>query len=740
MSKTIDKKIFYSKFKEEAREHIEKLNSGLLALEANPDDFEVLDEILREAHTLKGAAGIVELADISKIVHKIEDVFISIKEKKLKLNDKMLRVLFFGLDSVLLLVETQSEEQESGVDIQKVCESLEQIYVLEKAGGKKKAAEKSTLTIVPKTFKKTDETIKVDAVKFDKLMNLVGEIVIDQIRSHGAIVILRKLVNLTREQWGVFKQVKRKIIDEIGESGSGAEELGAKIMFMENLCNQLKTDTYKLWRDQSELISHRDLIINGLQQEVMDARMLPIATIFNTFPRLVFDLSKEQEKKIKLNMEGLETELDKKMIEEIRDPLMHLVRNAVDHGIESPETRLATGKPAEGIIDLLATQEGESIVVKIKDDGAGVDLEKIKEIAIKKNHITSSEINSASRQELVNLLFRPGFSTSEEITNISGRGVGLDVVKRNIEELKGTVDLYSDSGKGTTVTLKIPLTLAIIRVLLVKVGEDIFALPTSSIEETIRIYADDIRKIEGEDAIDLRGTIIPVVDLANILNVSRVDGEGVFKEGRASAVIVSSAGRRIGFIVDELVGEQSVVVKTLGGYLKNIGNIAGATVLDKGEVVIILHIPDLIKLACFSTETEKETLKTQFKDSEIGRKKLVLVVEDSSITRELEKDILQTLGYEVETASDGIDAVSRLAERSFDLIITDIQMPRMDGFQLVEYIRKEENYKNIPAIIVSSREEEEDIKRGVEVGADAYILKSSFNQADLHETIKRLTG
>lgn len=748
MPKTIDKKFFYSKFKEEAREHIEKLNNGLLALESDPERTEILDDILREAHTLKGAAGIVEFTDIGKIVHKIEDVLISVKEKKIKLDGENVRLLFFGLDSVSLLVETQTEGQEGGVDVKKVCESLDRVYSAENKGGKKENTEEQSISVSEKTtpptnqaiFRKIDETIRVDTVKLDKLINLVGEIAIDQIRSHGASMVLRNLVNLSREQVATFKQIKRKIQDRINENDYDTEEFNSKIIFLENLCDQLKIDIHKLWREQNELINHRDLIVSELQQEVMTARMLPIATVFNIFPRAVYDLSREQKKKIKLNMEGLETELDKKMIEEIRDPLIHLIRNAVDHGIESPETRMALGKSEEGSINLLATQEGESIVIKMEDDGAGVDKEKIKETAIKKNYINSAEIAAVSEYELLNLLFRPGFSTSEKVTDVSGRGVGLDVVKKNIEELKGTVDLCSEQGKGTTITLRLPLTLAIIRVLLVKIKEDVFALPTSSIEETVRLYAADIKRVEGEDVIDLRGTIVPIVNLADVLGVPDSDKKVILKKEKISSVIINSSGQKIGLIVDGLIGEQSVVVKSLGSYLKGIGAVAGATVLDKGEVVIILHVPDLVNLICSSKRSSggEKIFGVQFKSKELEQNKLILLVEDSPVTRELERDILERFGYQVEIAADGMEAISLLSEHSFDLIISDIQMPRMDGFQLVEYIRKEESYKDIPVIIVSSLDKEEDVRKGAEVGANAYVLKSSFDQADLNETIKRL--
>ncbi len=465
----------------------------------------------------------------------------------------------------------------------------------------------------------------------------------------------------------------------------------------------------------------------------MVIRMLPISTIFNKYPRAVRDLAKEFEKKVNLVIKGETTELDKKVLEEINDPLIHLVRNSVDHGIEKPEERKRVGKKEVGQLILSASHEGDHILIEISDDGRGIDPEKIKQTAIKKGYINEDEASGLDEQDILYLIFESGFSTSTIITDVSGRGVGMDIVKRKIEEeLKGSVKIESNLGKGVKYTLMLPLTLAIIRALLIKTGDRVFAIPTTALEETIKINQRKIQKIKGKEAFQLRGNFIPLVSLSNILGLE----ERGSVDGDISIVIINSGGRRIGFKVQDLIFEQQIVIKTLGNHLKKVTNIAGTTILGEGEIVLILHIPDLIKSA-----REIEGLKTWYKKKKESKQSEVkiLVVEDSLTTRELEKSIFEAAGYQVDLAINGQEALSLLDQKNYDLVVTDIQMPLMDGFELTKTIKENDELKQIPVVILTSLENDTEKQKGIEVGADAYIVKSTFDQASLLNTINRLT-
>ncbi len=475
-----------------------------------------------------------------------------------------------------------------------------------------------------------------------------------------------------------------------------------------------------------------NMVVNELQEKGMGIRMLPLATIFNTFPRAVRDLAKEFGKEVELIIRGEETELDKKVLEEINDPLIHLIRNSVDHGIENPDERIKVGKERKGKVELSASQEGDHIVIEISDDGQGIDPNKIKETAIKKGFLAESEADNLDDKDSYYILFESGFSTSSIITDISGRGVGMDVVKRKIEEeLKGSIKVESNIGKGTKFTLMLPLTLAIIRALLIEVGNQTFAIPTTTLEETIKVENDKIQTTKGREAIQLRGQFIPLVSLAKILGLR----ESKSDNGKLSIAIINTGGHRVGFKIEEFIFEQQIVIKTLGNHLKKVSNIAGTTILGAGEVVLILHIPDLVSsargIAGLRTWGRKIEEK---KDKEIA----ILVVEDSLTTRELEKNIFEAAGYQVDLAINGAEALSIIQQKEFDLIVTDIQMPVMDGFELTKSIKENEALKDIPVVILTSLENDEEKQRGIEVGADAYIVKSTFDQTSLLNIIERL--
>jgi two-component system chemotaxis sensor kinase CheA len=407
------------------------------------------------------------------------------------------------------------------------------------------------------------------------------------------------------------------------------------------------------------------------------------------------------------------------------------MRNAVDHGVESPEVRVAAGKPATGTVRMAARQEGDHIVIEISDDGAGIDPDRVRAAAVRKGYLSESEALAMSDREATYLIFESGFSTAAIITEISGRGVGMDVVRQYVvEKLKGSLDVISELGRGSTFRLTIPLTLAIIRALMLRVGDRVFAIPTQTIEETLRVAPSEILKAEGREVIRRQRRTVPLVRLGDILGVTHTP-----TGTKVPIATIGFSGHRMGFVVDSFIGEQQIVIKTLGSHLKRVENVAGVTVLGAGEVVVILNVPDLMANA----RTRSGMRAREARATERQGPKRILICEDSFTTRELERSIFEAAGYDVEVAMDGAQGLALLRQGlEVDAVVTDVQMPNMTGFELTKSIKSDPALEAIPVVIVTSLERDEEKAEGIEAGADAYITKSVFNQDTLLETVERL--
>lgn len=779
-----DRSAFIAKFREEADDHLQKLNEGIITLEVEPDNVELVNELLRSAHTLKGSSNMVGLVDISEIAHRMEDIMVLVRDGKLHFSADLSEPFFEALDAIVYMADKAVAGEKAEYDLPAL---LDRLGGIADAAGGGEAVAKANAQGAAKTAKKAqveqaaaaeeaaraeetpgegedaqesdgeeDEeeeaapaegpdvqkaakagprpsatTIRVRTEQVDRILNLVGEMVIAQIKAEDRVLSTRHLSVLMVEimdQWMLLK-------------GDMAARLGGHLpeaQVIDELLHRLRDGTRTFVAEYGEDTARMSAVVTDLQEAGMQIRMLPVATVFNAFPRAVHDLARAFKKEIKLEIEGAETELDKKILEEINDPLVHIVRNAVDHGIEPADDREKTGKPRQGTLRLAAAQEGDQIQIVVEDDGAGIDPAKVRESAIRKGFLTEAEARALSDQEAMYLIFETGFSTSQIITEISGRGVGLDVVRQFVsEKLKGSFDVDSEVGKGTRMVLTLPLTLAIIRALLVGSGGLRFALPTTAVEETHKVDPETIKKAEGREAMWLRGRSVPLVRLDTLLGVARAELDEEKTSRDLSVVIVASQGQRMGFIVDELMGEQQIVIKTLGTHLKQVENVAGATILGAGEVVLILHVPDLVAGARSLTGLRAPGQKAT--EAKEGPRR-ILIAEDSFTTRELERSIFEASGYLVDTAMDGTAALAKLKESAFDLVVTDVQMPNMDGFELTRSIKQDPALARTPVVIVTSLEREEEKREGIDAGADAYITKSVFNQDTLLDTVERLTG
>ncbi|MFN8597033.1 MAG: hybrid sensor histidine kinase/response regulator [Anaerolineae bacterium] len=790
-------------FKIEAAEHIQAMNRVLLALEENPDSDDrqpLLEEIFREAHSLKGAAGAADFGEVEKTAHKLESVFGVLKSGKIKLTRDLCDVLYEGIDAAGLIVDAALEERPHGLDLPDLHTRLAAAEQGQAIPRRKPTTPEATTSQVPAVTVETptvelptapaaveapvvkaetkvevkpeakpeakaeakpeakpdakaksgkgdgrksgsviEDTIRVATNKIDSLMTQAGELLVAGLKIDQRLTDVDAIGHAIEDwnrEWLKMRATNSNLLHDT--EVEALRPLMKVLDLSQEKLRQLSAQVSDLRRGFSRDALHLSRVTNDLGEGVMKVRMLPVSTVFDAFPRMVRDIARDNGKEIELKMEGQETELDRKVLEEIKDPLMHLLRNAVDHGIEKPEEREKTGKSRIGTITLKAFQKGNNIVIEVADDGGGINRNKVKQSALKNGLITTDEMETLNDDEALRLIFAPGLSTRSIITDISGRGVGMDVVRKNVEALQGQVDVESTLGVGTTMTLTLPLTLATTQELLVQVGDQTYGIPISAVERIIRITAKDISTVSGRQAIVVDNEPVSMVKLVTVLELPQAE-QTTSPDEKLPVVILGSAKRRIAFLVDAVVGQQETVVKSLGRQLSRVRNVAGATILGTGQVIMTLNPADLMKSA---RGIEGRTAAAQRGKTQTGKeakRPTVLVVDDSLSTRTLEKNILETAGYKVQLATDGMEAVSMLNSNAMvDLIVSDVLMPRMDGFQLTQAVKGDTKLRKIPVILVTSLDSRTDKEHGIEVGADAYLVKSNFDQANLLDTIAQL--
>ncbi|ADL68946.1 CheA signal transduction histidine kinase [Thermoanaerobacterium thermosaccharolyticum DSM 571] len=641
-------------FLEESEEHIESLNENLLQLEKNPEDSHIIDEIFRSAHTLKGMAATMGFENMTRLTHKMEDVLQEIRSNSIKVTSNLMDVLFKCMDALSSMTGIISESGNDSYDIENLIELLETNNSKEEVAAtnieNSKSLDSNNINvyekdIIEKAASQGYKTYSIEVVidkncvmksarafiVFNTLDNL-GDIVdstpsvediedekfddrftVHLISKHEKDVIKSKLMsiseikNINIEELLYSKEIKDN--KKFGPTNLGSNDqikhsktnksVRVDIERLDNLMNLvseliiIKTrlegiESNEKNPDTISTIEYLERITTNLHDAVMKVRMVPVERVFNRFPRMVRDLSRELNKKITLNMYGQDTEVDRTVIDEIGDPLVHLMRNSIDHGIETPEVRVKKGKPETGVINLKAYHEGNNVIIEVSDDGSGINFEKVKNKAYEKGMLSADEVEELSNEKLIKLLFEPGFSTSDTISDISGRGVGLDVVKNKIESLNGSIEVKTEVDKGTKFIIKLPLTLAIIQALLVMVGNEKYAFPLNSISEIVNKNKNEIHLVQGKEVVMYRGKVIPLIRLHNILDLKSNEDSDNF-----ICVIIKKGDNLAACSVDELIGQQEIVIKPLGKYLSNVKIIAGATILGDGQVALIIDSNNL---------------------------------------------------------------------------------------------------------------------------------------------------
>lgn len=772
----------------EAFEMNEQLDQDLVELEHNPEDLDLLNRIFRVAHTIKGSSSFLNLNILTHLTHNMEDVLNRARKGEIKITPDIMDVVLRSIDlmkTLLVTIRDTGSDTNNGKEneIEEVVKKLQAITSQNLEGtketsGTKEAPEKEvkkenkeenqTETKAPTTENLTSDNPLADEPDLD-YANMSTEEVEAEIER-----LLNKRQEADKERRAQKKQedqakpkqevtptketpktetpkapktetkAKAKADTEENKAPSiGVEQtVRVDVRRLDHLMNLIgelvlgknrliriysdveeRYDGEKFLEELNQVVSSISAVTTDLQLAVMKTRMQPVGKVFNKFPRMVRDLSRELGKSIELIIEGEETELDKSIVEEIGDPLIHIIRNSCDHGIEPLEERRRLNKPETGKVQLSAYNEGNHIVIKISDDGKGLDPVMLKEKAVEKGVISERDAEGMSDREAFNLIFKPGFSTAKVVSNVSGRGVGMDVVKTNIEKLNGIIEIDSEVGVGTTQKLKIPLTLAIIQALLVGVQEEYYAIPLSSVLETVRISQDEIYTVDGKSVLRLRDEVLSLVRLSDIFKVDAI----LESNSDVYVVIIGLADQKIGVIVDYLIGQEEVVIKSLGYYLKNTRGIAGATVRGDGKITLIVDVGAMMDMA----KSIKVNITTLMNESENTKSKnspsdyVVLAIDDSSTDRAIIRKCLKPLGITLLEATNGLEGLEMLknGDKIPDAILVDIEMPKMDGYTFASEVRKYNKFKNLPLIAVTSRVTKTDRMRGVESGMTEYITK-----------------
>ncbi len=715
----LDIKKFIGRFVEEAKEHLGRLASGLAEIEQGAVSAEKINSLFRSVHTLKGSSRMLKLEPITQVSHSLEDLLSALREERVTVNPPVIALLYQGVDAlsdqIQQLIAHDQVDALSSVNAQ-LCQQLTAIAegeVLNTAvmaavePAELKLSELDTQGSSSATAQPTltaSDTVRVKLDKLEELINLMGELV----SSHAG---MRQLAGT-------------------------AQRLGQQLQ--EQLQGSLPVAIQQFSRDMRDIVLSQESLMQELHDKTLQMRMLPLAIVLDPAARLVRDMARSLNKKVECRIYGSEIELDRQMIDQLADPIIHLLRNALDHGIETPAIRQQKGKPAQGLLQISARQDGGWVVLEVRDDGMGLSLSAIRDKALKKGLVSSEQLAEMSEQQISDLIFEPGFSTSNMITEFSGRGVGMDVVKRSIvDDLQGVISLHSRADEGTCFTLRLPLSLAMMRVLLVRAGEQVLGFTAQYVTELISVDPDALISVADRNAVIIRNEFVPVIQLVDLLKLPQESApKRSLSRTRSDLLllVIRVHTEKLALIVDELLDERDLVIKQLPEHLSFNPLISGMVTTGHNELVSLIHVPYVLDIA---RQSRQPSAKRAQADQDKPKKR-ILVVDDSLNTREIERDVLEAWGYHVTLAEHGQEGLDKALAEQFDAVLTDVEMPVMDGFTLTARLREHERYQECPIIIITSREKESDRRRGIEVGADAYIVKGSFDQNSLVDTLKVL--
>lgn len=749
-------------FKIEAEEHLSNITSGLVDLGKETSDetqIKLIETLFREVHSFKGAANAVNKKEIVMVCQTLEDVFAKLKRKEILADSEFFNVLH-GTTSLLSKLNSLMDSEISNADninIGKIVESLKELISGSKEISEQEElkAENSKNIMIPKSEINQStaiekhmfsDTIRISTSDLDILLLQIEEMLFAKLSAYQRLEEI-KGINLMHDQWEkkwlqIFPEIRKiQLINEEKNKQTYTETEIKFSKFIDQLDwshNQIELIDKKL-KTLEKTVKNDGYVLSGMVDDLLkDMKKIllqPFSLFLEVIRKLIRDVQYDEGRDIDLIIHGDDVQIDKRILEEMKDPLVHLIRNCIDHGIEKPAERLKKGKPPKGKISIDVSQKSTNEVeILISDDGAGFNLEKIKSSAVKLGVLSQTDSENMSDTEIISLTFLSGISSSPIITHTSGRGLGLAIVLEKVEKLTGNISVESLPDVGTTFKIRLPLTLAAFRGIIVRLNEQHFVIPTINIERVLRTNIEQIKTVKNKETIEFEERAVSLVRLKDVLELPQTLTD--YSIRKVPIVVLSLAQKRIAFQVDEILNEQEVLIKNYGGQLSRVRNFLGATILGSGKVVPIINVSDLFKSAVRFGRTEPITIMKTINDD--VKLKKVLVVEDSITSRTLLKNILISAGYNVETAVDGIDGFTKLCMDEFDIVVSDVDMPKMNGFDLTAKIRNDKKYSNIPVVLVTSLESNEHKEHGIDVGANAYIVKSSFDQGNLLEIIRRL--
>lgn len=745
----------YELFRVECEQHGSVLSEGLLALEQDPESPARLEPLMRAAHSIKGAARLVSVDLVVKLAHVMEDDFVAAQNGDIQLDASQVDVLLEGLDVINELafydggLENWQDKHQARYET--LLTNLEAILRGEKPAKKVQtaspppkpatAAAAVTETAAPATAKaegpkkaavlQKDRVLRISADQVNRLMGLAGESLVE---SRWLYPYSESLRRLKRQQTELVCMVDN--LREHMERGSVSDELRSilrNVQKQASHCREIMSDRLTELESYDRRSSN---LSSRLHREVVESRMRPFGDGVHGFPRMVRDISRSLSKDVQLVIEGESTLVDRDILDKIEAPLNHLIRNAIDHGLETAEERSQTDKAAKGTIKLGAHHHSGMLSIIVQDDGRGVNLENLRQKVIDKGLVDAAMAKTLTESELLDFLFLPSFSTKEQVSEISGRGVGLDVVHDVVQEMRGNVKATSTLGKGTKFHLQLPLTLSVIPALIVEIAAEPYAFPLARIERIVSIEAEMVQEAEGNQFVTLDGKHIGLVGAAQILEKD-VELE---RGNRLSIVVLHERNHYYGMVVDKFLGERELVVQVMPEALGKVQDISTAALMEDGSPVLIVDVDDLIRSIEKVLKATRLSKVSAIYDEAPSKYKRVLVVDDSITVREVERKLLESAGYEVETAVDGADGLNMLRSMPFDMLVTDVDMPRMNGLDLVKTIRQDSAMSAMPVLMVSYKDREEDRVRGLEAGADYYLTKGSFHDETLLQAVIDLIG
>ncbi|HVS22200.1 MAG TPA: hybrid sensor histidine kinase/response regulator [Gammaproteobacteria bacterium] len=733
-------------FRLDAETQLQALDAGLLALERDNASAVHLEACMRAAHSLKGAARIVGLTAGTDIAHAMEDCFVAAQRSAIAIGREQIDVMLQGADLLKRIAQTAEAQiaEWSGARRMEVDVLLGALRAVREgasdSGSQSPAGEEgpsdpaieAPAAMPPDSGDGEARVLRVTAEHLDRLLGLAGESMVESRWFKPFAESLFRMKRLQNSAAASLDVLRESLGDDVlGERGKTVlAEAQQRIDECHGLLAQQLVE-FDMFDSRSTKLAH------GLYNSALACRMRPFEDGVRALPRMVRDVGRALGKEVRLEIVGGTTPVDRDILEKLDAPLGHLLRNAVDHGIESPDLRVAVGKPREGVVRLEARHSAGRLQITATDDGRGVNVPKLREAIVERKLTNRETAQRLSEPELLEFLFLPGFTLKPEVTEISGRGVGLDVVHNMIKQVRGTIRVSSEAGRGTRFQMQLPLTLSVVRTLLVEICAEPYAFPLTHIVRTLKVRADDIELLEGRQHFRVDGRSVGLVSAQQLFGGETPEVSG----GELPVIILGDPANAYGLVVDRFLGERDLVVQPLDSRLGKIKDIAAGSLMEDGSPVLIVDVDDMLRsVEKVVAGGRLQIVRRDAAHAVRASRRRVLVVDDSLTVRELERKLLDQAGYEVEIAVDGVDGWNAARAGEFDLIITDVDMPRMDGIELVKLIKKDERLGRLPVMIVSYKDREEDRERGLEAGADYYLTKGSFYDDTLQQAVASLIG